>query len=655
MVQYRYGGKNGQSYELYDSGSLVAVRTHARRSSVVARAPQDAAPLSQAARDVLRDYVPVWTLPVAGVEVVAPVSEAARARRDDVRAVLTEEPAVRFAGRVLQDNAAKPVLYTENLFVRFDPDEDPERCAALLADYGLTIKRRLTYARNSWFVEAPEGTGQKVFEIAEGLLSHDAVQLCHPELVRRIRERGAFPQQWHLAATTINGQPVNAHSNVVNAWNITRGEGTTIAIIDTGIDVDHEEFRSSGKIVAPRDVTSEDSDPRPVFLNQEQHGTACAGVACGDGNFGASGTAPRARLMPIRYFEGLGGQHEADAFEWAARNGADVISCSWGPPDGIGSVDPLPDSTRLAIRFAVTQGRNGKGCVVLFAAGNGNESVDDDGYASNPDVIAVAACNSRGRRSVYSDFGRAVWCAFPSNDFPDPLTPGVWTADIAGKRGYNPGTPFPEGDNAGNYTNSFGGTSSSTPGVAGVVALMFSANPELRGDQVKDILKRTSEKIDVANGQYDAAGHSPFYGFGRVDAVRAVQASLPLPFTNRVVRRTQPNAAIPDLGTVTAVLNVPDQLPIKTIKASIDIEHTWVGDLTVTLQPPASVGGQPILLHARAGGSEDNLKKTFDFASTPDLQSLEGKAITGDWTLTVSDAEAQDEGVLRSFSLEIDF
>lgn len=653
MVQVRYGGKNGQAFQLHD-GPLIAVRTNERRRSVVSMAPESAAPMSERARSVLHGYVPVWRLPSAGVEVLRAMTPEARERRDEARAILTEEPAVRFAGRVLQDDAQKPVLYTENFFVKFDPDEDPAKCAAILADYRLLIKRPLTYARNAWFVQAEEGTGQAVFAIAERLLQHEAVQLCHPELVRPIRERSMFPQQWHLAATTLNGQAVNAHGNVVAAWAMTRGEGTTIAIIDTGIDIGHDEFRSSGKIIAPRDVTSGDDDPRPVELN-ERHGTACAGVACGDGNFGASGVAPRAKLMPIRYFEGLGGQHEADAFEWATRKAADVISCSWGPPDGIGSVDPLPDSTRLAIDFAVTEGRNGKGCVVLFAAGNGNESVDDDGYASNPQVIAVAACNSRGRRSVYSDMGDAVWCAFPSNDFPDPLTPGIWTADITGKGGYNPGLPNPEGDDAGNYTESFGGTSSSCPAVAGVVALMISANPELRWDEVKDILRRTSDPIDTANGQYDAQGHSPLYGYGRVNALKAVQASIPVQVLNRVVRRTQPHTPIVDFGTTTAVLSVPDQLPVKNLKAIVDIEHSWVGDLTLTLQPPASIGGAPILLHARGGGSADNLRKTYDFVSTPALQNLQGKSVTGDWTLAVSDAEAQDEGVLKSFTLEIDF
>ena len=85
------------------------------------------------------------------------------------------------------------------------------------------------------------------------------------------------------------------------------------------------------------------------------------------GNLGASGVAPGAKLMSIRLASGLGSQAEADAFVWAAQNGADVISCSWGPADGEwwnpndpvhNQVVPLPDSTRLAIDFAINQGRN---------------------------------------------------------------------------------------------------------------------------------------------------------------------------------------------------------------------------------------------------------------------------------------------------------
>ena len=128
--------------------------------------------------------------------------------------------------------------------------------------------------------------------------------------------------------------------------------------------------------------------------------------------------------------------------------------------------------------------------MIVWAAGNGNESVDNDGYASNPDVIAVAACNDSGTRSAYSDHGAAIAVAFPSNDFrtdtgPVPRTPGIWTTDRVGRQGYNPGSAT-RGDTAGNYTNAFGGTSSACPGVAGTAALVLSVAPGLSPQEVRD-------------------------------------------------------------------------------------------------------------------------------------------------------------------------
>jgi subtilisin family serine protease len=79
-----------------------------------------------------------------------------------------------------------------------------------------------------------------------------------------------------------------------------------------------------------------------------------------------------------------------------------------------------------------------------------------------------------------------------------------------------------KGDVAGNFTNSFGGTSSATPGAAGVAALVLSKNPNLRADQVRDILKRCCDRIDKTGGAYDSKGHSKKYGFGRLNAKRAV-------------------------------------------------------------------------------------------------------------------------------------
>jgi subtilisin family serine protease len=662
MVTVRYGGKNGGEYQLAISDEHIVVRTQSH-GALMGATPFEVAPVSPESRSILNQFNVQTKFRPAGVEVLrAKDSSQGAALRDRARAILKQEPEIEFAGRVLVDpQSMQPVVYTENLFVKFDWQQESSVCQEVLQRYGLTIKRQLGYARNAYFVSAPTGTGLAVFDIASRLLNEESVDLCHPELVRELRRRRVFPQQWHLKPTTINGTTVDAHANVEAAWQLSDGTGTIIAIIDDGVDIDHEEFRTSGKIVAPRDVTRKTNDPKPG--NGDNHGTACAGVACANGNFGASGVAPGAKLMPIRFVSDLGSQAEADAFVWAAQNGADVISCSWGPPDGDftdpndplhNQVVPLPDSTRLAMEFAINKGRNGKGCVILFAAGNGNESVDNDGYASYSKVIAVAACNDRSQKSPYSDFGNAVWCAFPSNNYYPSLTAGIWTTDRSGRVGYNSGNAS-LGDAAGNYTNSFGGTSSACPGAAGVAALIIARNPDLRWDQVRDILKQSCDRIDEAGGNYDSNGRSPFYGYGRINARKAVELAKPDQPSPVTIFKAVQDVPIGDLKTSTLTLAIANTDPINSIKVGVDIEHTYIGDLVVTLRPPAEMGATPVILHDRTGGGTDNIKKTYDEVNASGLAGFIGKSPKGTWTLEVADKAAADTGKIRSLTLEIGF
>jgi subtilisin family serine protease len=660
MYTFRYGGKKGKRHALAISDEHLVVRTRDRRSAI-ADVTFENTPMSHEARSVLGEFELLSQFRRAGVEILRTrVKRGSRALRDKARSILKKESEIEFAGRVLcHPKSNTPVLYTENLFVKFDDHLSRTACRKILKSHGLTIKRELEYARNAYFAGAAESTGVAVFGVADKLLREASVELCHPELVREVRSRTAFPQQWHLKKATISGLSVDAHASVEAAWQLSDGTGAVIALIDDGVDLDHQEFQSSGKIIAPRDVTRQSDNPRPGSGNN--HGTACAGVACGDGLFGASGVAPKSRLIPIRLNSGLGSQSEADAFFWAAQHGADVISCSWGPSDGDftdpndpihNEQVPLPDSTRLAIEFAIRNGRNGKGCVIAWAAGNGNESVDNDGYASFDKVIAVAACNDVSKKSPYSDFGNAVWCCFPSNNVFPSKTPGIWTTDRSGLVGYNPGVAS-KGDSAGNFTNSFGGTSSAAPGVAGVAALIIARNPNLRFDEVKDIIKRSCDQIDTAGGSYGANGHSPFYGFGRVNARKAVELAQP-PQTGRVqIRTAVQDVPIKDFQTSRLSVAVADTGTLKGLKVTVDIEHTFIGDLVVTLKSPASAGVAPIKLHNREGGGADNIKKTYDAVNAAGLVALNGKSPQGTWTLEVADQAKEDIGKIRSFSLEM--
>jgi subtilisin family serine protease len=438
------------------------------------------------------------------------------------------------------------VLYTENIFIKFHDNIKSEICEKILAENKLKIKQRPEYAKNIYFVSAPENTGLQIFDIAEMLLKRKEVELCHPELIRKRGYKRIHPKQWHLKATIFDNTRISAGINADKAHKLSLGSNVIIALIDDGFEIDHPEFSKPGKVIYARDISSNSNDPRPrnSFNN---HGTACAGVALASG-IKASGVAPEAILMPVRLVSNLGSLAEAEAFKWAADHGADIISCSWGPEDGDWS-DPddpihnilidLPDSTRLAIDYAVANGRQGKGCIITFAAGNGNEDCKYDGYASYEKVMAVAACNDTGKRSIYSDFGNAVWCCFPSSDFgyppfnhPEPLTSGIYTTDRLGKYGYN---------TSDNYTDQFGGTSSSCPGVAGAAALILTANPDLTWIQVREIIKETSQKIDIARGDYNSDGHSRFYGYGRIDAEKAVTKTLAM--KTRLISRKKKTTA----------------------------------------------------------------------------------------------------------------
>jgi subtilisin-like proprotein convertase family protein len=273
-------------------------------------------------------------------------------------------------------------------------------------------------------------------------------------------------------------------------------------------------------------------------------------------------------------------------------------------------------------------------------------------------VVAVAACNDQSKRSVYSDYGNAICCAFPSSDFghapfnhPEALTPGIWTTDRLGSFGYNPGDGR-FGDVAGKFTNDFGGTSSACPGAAGVVALILSANNALRWNEVKDILRRACDRIDPQGGQYDANGHSKFYGHGRLNAETAV--TLAKGAVGRVVILNKVlNEPIPDLGSVEGTIDATETTPVDKAAVYIRLEHTYIGDLLITVMPPSSSGLPQVVLHNRAGGSRDNLEMLYDPSNTPALAAYSGKKCNGMWTVRIEDRAAQDSGMLVQIGLHL--
>ncbi len=300
--------------------------------------------------------------------------------------------------------------------------------------------------------------------------------------------------------------------HVTDAWSVTRGAGTLLAVIDHNVDVaEHPAFagralpgyRASGERIA---------DEAGAYRT---HGTKTAGLAAANSRH-VTGVAPDAMVLPVSVPTlGVGGGHpEADALRWAADAGADVICCAWAPAPTAGRY-VLPESVREALGYCVARGRQGRGCTLVFAAGNDGGDIGLNGFATHPGVIAVGACNAHGRRASYSNSGGALWCVYSSSDPGDPSGHSTPYRTTAPAGSLLLGESF--------YSSAFGLTSAACAIVAGACALILSANPTLTFAEVKDVLRASCERVDIDGRSYDANGRSPLYGYGRPDILRAVK------------------------------------------------------------------------------------------------------------------------------------
>lgn len=312
--------------------------------------------------------------------------------------------------------------------------------------------------------------------------------------------------QMHNTGQTLDGVAGanDADCNALEAWGISLGSsGTTVAVIDDGLE-DHEDFNNGAGQSRYTNGFSPANNGNGNAISGSDHGVACAGsIAASHNNIGVRGVAPLANMISVNIF--VGGestQDIADGITWAKNAGADVMSNSWGYTSCTVSYSNI----NSAIADANANGRGGLGCVIVFASGNGYKSCVD--YpADNANVIAVGAFANTGVRSAYSNYGPALDIMAPSNNVGGPGA-GVRTTDRMGSPGYS----------SGNYTSSFGGTSSACPVVAGVATLLLGYDASLTSSEVKNILYSTA--IDMG-----APGNDNEYANGRVNALGALQAA----------------------------------------------------------------------------------------------------------------------------------
>ncbi len=316
---------------------------------------------------------------------------------------------------------------------------------------------------------------------------------------------------------------------------ITEGNTTIIAVLDQGIELNHPDLITN--LYNMSYDTESNSSPSLVL---GKHGTACAGLigAEKDNGIGISGIAPECNLMSIS--NSLNGSpnsriKRADGINWAWQNGADVISNSWRSGVQYQVIDD-------AIENALNYGRDGKGTIIVFSAGNYRTNISNPdknvNYPANSDtrIIVVGAMSPCGERTNSSSCDGEYWWGSCFGDELDLVAPGVFnpTTDLQGALGYNLGNGSgsendPNYFSFPNYYSRFNGTSSAAPQVAAIAGLVLSVNPCLSVKQVNDIIEQTAQKVRTDLYSYTNQSGRPNgtwnyeMGYGLVDAYAAVQ------------------------------------------------------------------------------------------------------------------------------------
>lgn len=332
-----------------------------------------------------------------------------------------------------------------------------------------------------------------------------------------------------------------------------KGQGVKALVIDSGVDLAHEDLAENADLGMSWNFATGASDPHPLLTKDKQaHGTNVAGIiAAAQNGRGMMGVAPRSRIGGVALvLQGDAVQTEDNIRQayggapWSAQ--ADVINASFGVIHETERYDPQRNVKVAGVRHLKTL-RSGKGAIFVKAAGNAFDDLDkvnlcgaltgyydctnpaNDAQALEPNAIVTAALNAKGQASSYSSAGSMIWVTGLGDESGEHgnygeasgLTaeqiaqgrtgdgPTLFATDIsgcdAGPAAVGAGTAFMRGESeqiAGVKDNprcdyaSMNGTSVAAPTISGLAAVLLSVNPELSWRDVRDILRLSARAID---------------------------------------------------------------------------------------------------------------------------------------------------------------
>jgi len=414
---------------------------------------------------------------------------------------------------------AAPSFVPGEILVKFKPGTTTESASSVISTFGMQPVQ-LFPELDVHRCRLPEGTD---VEAALRACKGDAtIAFAEPNYIyfaSRLPNDPRFAELWGLQ----NDDDFDI--DAPEAWEAQTGlPEVLVAIIDTGVDYNHEDLRANawrnpGEIGNGRETNRTDDDSNgfvdDVFgwdfagkdndpMDDNGHGSHVAGTiaAAGNNGVGVVGVNWRTSIMALKFLSANGSGNAADAIDcilYAARNGARVLNNSWG---GGGFSQALRD----AIEFSRT--RN-----AVFVAAAGNEGRDNDRSPSYPasydvdNVMSIAACDREGQLATFSNFGRTS---------VDLAAPGV---DILST------TP-------GNTYSAFSGTSMATPHASGVAALVIAHFPQ---STYRQVMIRLAGSVDPAAPFEDTTWNG-----GRLNAAAALSAAPQVAFVTRAEASVNP-------------------------------------------------------------------------------------------------------------------
>lgn len=415
-----------------------------------------------------------------------------------------------------------------------------------------------------------------------------------------------FDEQWHLFNTMQLGHDIN----VTGVWQqgIT-GEGATAVMVDDGIDMYSDDLKDNYFAKGSYDFNEDTDEPKPR-LKDDRHGTRCAGeIAAVKNGVCGVGVAYNARIGGLRILSKvITDEDEAHAMNYAMQDNQ-IYSCSWGPPDDGRSMDAPGLLIRKAMVNAIQNGRQGKGNIYVFAAGNGRGSGDNcnfDGYTNSIYTVTIGGIDRKGKQTYYSEHCSAQLAVTYSSGSGD----AIHTTDVGVNQCYS----------------NHGGTSAAAPLGAGIFALAFSARPELTWRDLQNILVLTGVPINE-DEEWDTTfigrKFSHAYGYGKLDAYAIVEKAKSVELLKPQAWFKSPwmhvNHPIPQgvEGLLSSFEVTQDLLTkanferIEHVTVTMNINHTRRGDLSVELRSPTNLVSHLSVTRKLDDASEGYVDWTF--------------------------------------------